>query len=587
MNKYLLLLFILCSAQTCDKIKLDQPEITESELKAHEFLLASDALGGRYPGSIGDSLSVQYIREHFRAYGFELPFDKGVQHFSVVTKVHAGPLNKLSCGSWIARRDLDYAPYSFSATLPLKAPGIFAWYGLQIKSDTLTRNDFQGANLKGKWCLMFQGSPYPRIAAPSDREKAMAAKDLGAAGVIIITEMDSSISELSSEQTRNEGALDIPVLFVSQRAADKILKPARANTKLLMKDYNSPVSSMCMEIPGEIDASADIQRISVQTSNVCGILKSKDPVYGNDYILIGAHYDHLGMGGPGSSSRRPDTLAIHNGADDNASGVSMMLELAEKFAAEANGLKRSIIFVSFGAEEMGLLGSKYLVDHLPVSKENIKAMINLDMVGRLRDDRSLQIAGAGTSAEAPEIIAKANADSSFKLVLSPEGVGPSDYSSFYGKNIPVFALTTGAHMDYHTPFDDPDRITYKGMKEVGDFTYRLVKGIDNRKENLSFRESGPKDQGQGQGRSRMKITLGIMPDFTATDNNGLRVDFVTKDKPAFKGGMLKGDVIKSINNLPVQNIQDYMYRMSKVNAGESINIEVLRNGKRELLIIQL
>jgi hypothetical protein len=585
MNRFLLFAFLLFTAQTCERIKPDEPSITENELKIHEGVLASDALTGRYPGSTGDSLAAAYIQAHFKAFGLTLPFSEGLQKFTIVTRVRPGNLNKLSYGNWTGVPGTDFAPYAFSSTLPLNAPAIFAWYGLQFRNDTLDRNDYKGADVKGKWCIIFTGSPFERAYSPTDREKVMLAKDKGAAGVIMITESDSSVAGIASEQTRDEGAIGIPVLFVSQRAANKILAKTRTNIQLLKKDYLTPVSGMGMDIPGEIAGSAEIVRVSAQTNNIVGILKSEDPVYGNEYIVIGAHYDHLGMGGPGSSSRIQDTVAVHNGADDNASGVAVMIELAEKFASEKKQLKRSIIFAAFGAEEMGILGSKYLTEHLPVPVEKISAMINLDMVGRLRDDRSLQIAGTGTSAEASALILEANVDSGFKLVLSPEGVGPSDYAAFYGKNIPVFALTTGAHMDYHTPYDDADRLNFSGMKQVGDFAYRLALGIINQPQKLSFREAGPKDQGQG--RPRLKITLGIMPDFGSTENKGLRVDFVTKDKPAYRAGMLKGDIITAINELPVQNIQDYMYRLSKLNSGDTVTVEVLRNGKKELLIIQL
>lgn len=585
MYKYLLPLFILFTAQTCEQIKPGNPEITENELRKHEQFLASDAMAGRYPGTRGDSLSALYIREYFKSYGMELPFDQGIQRFPVITSVKPGPLNKLAVGGFSGKLGKDYGPYAFSSTLPLKAPAVFAWYGLQIKNDTLQRNDLKQADLKGKWCVVLDGSPYSNLPIPTEREKAMMARDAGAAGIIIVTDEDSTVAETSARQRKDEGIVGIPALFVSKSAANKLLSKNHTNITLLKKEYLTPVSGMNIELASQVDGSADMERVTVLTRNICGILRSKDPAMKDEYILVGAHYDHLGMGGPGSSSRMQDTLAVHNGADDNASGVSMMLELAEKFAAHPELLKRSIIFAAFGAEEMGILGSKYLANHLPVPAGQIKAMINLDMVGRLREDRSLQVAGTGTSVEAESLLKKANADSAFHLAMTPDGVGPSDYSSFYGKNIPVFAFTTGAHMDYHTPFDDVDRLNFKGMIEVGNYVARLMDELDRYPGSLSFREAGSKDQEQG--KYRFKVTLGIMPDFTSTDNNGLRVDFVTKGKPAWKGGMLKGDIITTINEMPVQNIQDYMFRLSKLSSGQTITVAVMRNGKKELLLIQL
>jgi hypothetical protein len=302
------------------------------------------------------------------------------------------------------------------------------------------------------------------------------------------------------------------------------------------------------------------------------------------YIVIGAHYDHLGLGGRGSSSRMPDTIAIHNGADDNASGVSAMLELAGRLKANQQLLKRSVILVAFGAEEMGLLGSKYFVNHPPVDLSKIIAMINLDMVGRLDTARGIQIGGVGTSIEADSLIKLANAPVNFKLAVSREGSGPSDHSSFYGKNIPVFFITTGAHTYYHTPFDDVERINIRGLKSVSDFAYKLVMSVAEIPK-LTFREAGPKENATPS--HRFKVTLGFMPDFSSTDVEGVRVDFVTKGKAAERGGIKNGDIIKAIDGLAVKNIYDYMYRLSKLSKNQIISVELLRNGKKEVLIIQL
>ena len=216
-----------------------------------------------------------------------------------------------------------------------------------------------------------------------------------------------------------------------------------------------------------IKARTDIENVMGKTTNRYAILEGTDPVLKDEYVVIGAHFDHLGNGGARKFFDEGLILSqVHNGADDNASGVTAMLELAGRLKKDQELLKRSVILVAFGAEEMGLLGSKYFVNHLPVDLSNIVAMVNLDMVGRLDTARGIQIGGTGTSSEADSLIELANKPYGLKLSKSREGSGPSDHSSFYGKNIPVFFITTGAHSEYHTPDDDVDRINIQGLQTV-------------------------------------------------------------------------------------------------------------------------
>jgi len=335
-----------------------------------------------------------------------------------------------------------------------------------------------------------------------------------------------------------------------------------------------------------VKAVTQVSLLKGVTQNVVGYIEGSDPKLKDDYIVIGAHYDHLGMGGPGSGSRMPDTLAVHNGADDNASGVGGIMALADAFLQMKEKPKRSIIFVAFSGEEMGLLGSNYFVKHPPVELKKIKAMFNFDMIGRLpKDSASLMISGTGTSIEAEEILTNYK-PSDFAIKFSPEGYGASDHSSFYMENIPVFFFTTGAHDDYHTPNDDADRINYVGEKAVLDYSAKVVLDVANRATELSFKEAGPKGNG-GRSGARFKITLGILPDFTSSSDIGLRIDGVTKDKPAAKGGMLKADIITAINGKPVKNIYEYMDRMKGLEAGKTVSIDILRAGQKMVLLIQL
>jgi hypothetical protein len=315
------------------------------------------------------------------------------------------------------------------------------------------------------------------------------------------------------------------------------------------------------------------------------IVEGSDPQLKKEYLVVGAHHDHLGMGGSGSSSRRPDTLAVHNGADDNASGISALLEIAGKLMSNKTLLKRSVLLVAFGAEEMGLLGSKYFVNHPPVPLPQIDAMVNLDMLGRMDTLKGIQIGGTGTSAEADSLIRHSNRSGKFRINMSQEGSGPSDHSSFYGRNIPVFFITTGAHTDYHTPDDDAEKINYPGLQAVTEFACRLILAIDGEATRLTFKEAGPKESPAAN--YRFKVTLGFMPDFSATDVEGVRVDFVSKGKAAERGGIRNGDIITAIDGLKIRNIYDYMYRLSKLSRNQIISVEILRNGRKEVLIIQL
>jgi hypothetical protein len=264
----------------------------------------------------------------------------------------------------------------------------------------------------------------------------------------------------------------------------------------------------------------------------------------------------------------------------------MMLELAEKFAETKGSHKRSILCLSFSGEEEGLLGSKHFVDDPGIDLSRVNVMINMDMVGRLNETNNLQIGGVGTATGLKALV-YANTDTSIiKLTLSEEGYGPSDHSSFYGKNIPVLFYFTGAHMDYHTPTDTWEKINYKGMVEISDLVFNVAKETAEEDSRLQFKEAGPKVE-TTRYPMRKGVTLGIMPDFAGVIKNGLRADFVTPGKPAALGGMQKGDIITFINGKPVNNIQDYMFRMGQLKHGQTISVEVLRNDKKVVLVIQL
>ncbi len=323
-----------------------------------------------------------------------------------------------------------------------------------------------------------------------------------------------------------------------------------------------------------------------RSRNVVMMLPGEDDSLKNEYIIIGAHFDHLGIGGKGSSSMKQDTIGVHPGADDNASGIGMMLEIAEKFALTKGSHPRTIICIAFSGEEKGLLGSKYFVNNPVIDMSKIDVMINLDMVGRLQESNILQISGIGTSPGFVDIMNTLNDTSSIKLALSESGYGPSDHSSFYSNNVPVLFFTTGAHTDYHKPSDTYDKINYEGMVKVSSLIFDIAHYLDSLPQKLTFREAGPREEESRPMRGK-GATLGIMPDFNGIEKNGLRTDIVTPGKPAANAGMKNGDIITSINGKTIANIYDYMSKMGELKTGQIITVEFLRNGNKMTLLIQL
>lgn len=574
----------------CRSIKIDEPGITIPELEEHIGFLASDELKGRLPGTEGDIQSAEYIRDALESWGLVPAVDNGLQSFEIVSSLETGNSNKLIINDKPVPPE-KFMPLAFSESAELEAKLAFTGYGFDIQSDTLNWNDYDNINVKDKWVMFLRADPevddplsnFANVSA--DRDKVMMAKDKGAGGVLMVSGKGLDDMDEFESLAKGEYSTGIPVFRIKREIANLILGENNVSIDELEEKLNKTYSSHSFEMDCLIKGTAELIEKKVTTQNVLMTLPGNDPVLKDEYLIIGGHFDHLGMGGPGSSSRAVDTVAIHYGADDNASGIAAMLEIAEKFADNSDNA-RSIIFAGFSAEEMGLLGSKYLVDHMPVETDRVNAMINLDMVGRLKESKILQVGGVGTAQELKEIITQLTDSALIKLTLSEEGYGPSDHSSFYGKDIPVLFFSTGAHLDYHTPYDTPDKINYDGLVIISELVYEISSELAGNNKKLVFMEAGPKTL-TNRGMRRKGVTLGIMPDFAGNIKNGLRADFVTPGRPANLGGMKKGDIIVAINGKTINNIQDYMFRLSKLEHGETIQVEVLRGDKKELLLIAL
>ena len=285
-------------------------------------------------------------------------------------------------------------------------------------------------------------------------------------------------------------------------------------------------------------------------------------------IVIGAHYDHLGYGGDGSLYRSEEK-AIHNGADDNASGVAVMMNLASKL--KETNTNNNYLFMAFSGEEMGLLGSNYFVKNATIPTESINYMFNMDMVGRLKADSTLAVYGVGTSPYFKQVINSSN--NGFKIIENESGVGPSDHTSFYLTDIPVLHFFTGQHEDYHKPGDDSEKLNYEGMNLISDFIFDIISDLDDNGE-LAFR----KTKNESEETPRFKVGLGVVPDYLY-DGEGMRIDGVSEDKPAIKAGLQKGDVIVKLGDSTVTDMMSYMKALSVFEAGNTTKVTYLRDGK--------
>lgn len=566
------------------------PTITVDELKKDIGYLASDELQGRKSGESGDLAAAKYIRDKFKNAGLQLLYTDGFQPFGLVTSAKPGIGNYFSVNNEKYVVETDFLPYAFSANTAVSAALVFAGFGLEIERDSLLWNDYKNIDVKGKWVMVLQGDPdlenpqSPYLEYSSDRTKALVAADKNAAGIIFVAGTKfSEKDELSSLIfDKNSSRYDIPVIQVTRAVANKILEGVTTVEQLetQMLETKKPVGVIAGSI---VTATVNVELNEAETRNVVALLPGTDAALKNEYVIVGAHYDHLGMGGPGSGSRVLDTIAVHNGADDNASGVAAVIQLAEKMAGSKSN-RRSIIFVAFGAEEMGLIGSKAFVNKPPVETEKMVAMFNFDMVGRMDPEtKALSIGGSQTAKETEALLNSLN--TGLSLSFSPEGVGPSDHASFYLQNIPVFFISTGAHSDYHTPVDDADKINFDGTKKVAEYAALVIEDVSNRNQLLTFQEAGPKFQRSRGGR--LKVTFGVMPDFAGAEKRGLRIDAVTPGKPADKAGMKKGDIITAIEGKKVGGIHEYMSRLQSLSVGQRVSVDIIRDEKVSVLIVEL
>jgi len=617
--------------------------------------LASDALEGRRTGTPGANDAAHYIAGEFNRFGLRPGMQiaqrartrnenqsRYLQPFPYVANVELGKNNLFYVNPGGAD-DLtqflvgeDWMPLGFSTNGSIKnAEAVFAGYG--ISSAELKYDDYAVSHAKDRVAIVFAGTPdgdNPHgqfVQAGQIRFKAAAARAVGASALLIIANeeklKDDRLSRLSYD---NAGEAGIPVMLISNRLAQKILpgrlEDYRATADVRQVDTHvkrdNPTSTMA-EIPKslalryssallKLNLTVDVLRRESPSFNVTGILPGSDPNLKNEAIVIGAHYDHLGRGGEGSLAPREGE--IHHGADDNASGIAGLIELVRMLSTQNPAARRTIIFIAFSGEEEGLIGSSYYVNHPIIPLSNTVAMINMDMIGRMKE-RNLIVGGVGTAQEWRSLIDSDNvvkgvevsvngtaasasltlnlptvtggngvtvdAGRQFTLTLNQDGYGPSDHSSFYAKQVPVLFFWTGTHEDYHKPSDTADKINYEGEARIVSFVANVIRDIDKSDKRPTYSVAKSESQGRSTG---FRVFLGTIPNY-ADSNDGLKLDGVRDDSPAAKAGLKAGDKIVKMAGHEVKNVYDYTYALGEMKAGQEYDVEIVRGSEHLTLKI--
>jgi Peptidase family M28/PDZ domain/PA domain len=596
MRKYIFVLII--PLLVCTKYpggdKNHNPEITSQELKDHITYLASDEMRGRFTGSKECLEAANYIQQQFEGCGLKPLFDGGFkQTFPFISGVEFDGENLVELNINNENISLtlsdDFTPASFSDNVSSESELVFVGYGLSVPS--LNYDDYDGIDVTGKIVLALRFNPeYDNPHSEFDqyssfRQKTTVAREKGASAIIFVNGSLPKIDEDKLMDFKYDDASNVAgigAVQIKRNFVDQLFKSQGLDLEEYQKkisESKKPASFVFKNV--KVKIKTGVKEVSKDSWNVAGYLEGNDPQLKNEYIVVGAHFDHLGMGEVGSLYRGTEPQ-VHNGADDNASGTAGVLELAEKFASEKDKLKRSIIFITFSGEELGLLGSEYFVNHTPIPLTEMSTMVNMDMIGRLNDKDELIVYGVATSPGWKDLLTTTNSYN-FKLAFQDDGYGPSDQSSFYGKKIPVLFFFTGTHPDYHRPTDDADKINFNGEEKVVNYVYDITSKIDTEGERPEYVNVPRKDKGT---RGGWKVYVGTIPDYAA-NVEGLRLTGVSEGSPAQKGGLQGGDIMISFGGKKISNIYDYVYALQEHVPGDVVEVIVQRSNEEVKLQVEL
>ena len=573
-------------------------QLSAERIARHVQFLASDKLQGRRAGTPFADEAAAYIEKEFRSYGLKTASPAGfLQPFNFVSAVKLGEQNIFQVKTPKGTRSLkvteDFMPLAFSASELAAGEAVFVGYG--IGAPELQFDSYAGVDPKGKIVMMLRGSPdgdnphgkFAEFTQPGleIQNKTLKAREKGARGVIFVSGEKNFREDRLSRLHHDLNFMDsgIPTSIISVEAASSIL--SSSGISVAAAEAKARESSSAFVVKDvTIEFKTDVVKINGKSANVVAVLPGNDPQLASEYVIIGAHYDHLGLGGPESLAANPEGQ-IHHGADDNASGTSGLLELARVLAAERGKIKRSIMFIAFSGEELGLLGSGAYTKNPIIPLASTVAMLNMDMIGRLRNG-SLFVGGVGTSPTWRPLIERLNGTSQptastaghaprFQLGFGEDGFGPSDHQSFYVRDVPVLFFFTGTHDDYHKPSDTADKINAEGLKQVAEFVSEIAVSVANEPQRIAFTKVKVEQRPAGRG---FRVYLGTVPNYS-DQSDGMKLDGVRPGSPAEKAGLRAGDLIVKLGKMPIKNVYDYTYALGEMRGGEEVEAVIRRDGK--------
>ena len=551
--------------------------------------LASPEMEGRGAGSKGLTRAEHLIEKRYKDLHLDAAGVNGyVQPFSVITGAHLKNDNRCSVLESGSRKELkveqNFVPFSFSSSGQVEAPLVFAGYG--ATADEFHYDDYKGLDVKDKIVLVLRYEPAGFAAKSGNHglthhsqliTKAINARNHGAKALIVVNgKLGDGEEDLLTRFGSVSGPenVGIEMVQVKNSIADTWLQPAGKTLKDVQEQINSSSTAASFSFPDnlQIALNVDIETTRAKVNNILAWL----PGQTDEYVIIGAHYDHLGRGN--FDSLAPSQIGqIHPGADDNASGTAGVLELARLLASQRGQLKRSILFMNFAGEELGLLGSAEWVKEPTRPLAKAVAMINMDMIGRIRDDK-VYIGGVGTGSNFKTVLEQAQKDSPFKIEYSAGGYSSSDHTSFVAKQIPVLFFFSGLHSDYHKPSDTWDKINAISATRLLDMVENVALQLADAQERPAFQVVAEEKPPGGGGGGGYGPYFGSIPDF-GQEVNGVKFSDVRPNSPAAKAGLKAGDVLVQFGDKPIKNLYDFTDALRRSKVGDVVEVKVMRDGQ--------